>query len=361
MKKIFVVVLLCFLFIKPVYGVSKNSSLPKQQTGEILKEISKLFDEHGKLQEVIYQVKLSNGMIVQAVYNPGELQKLPLDKTNQVVVSQMPLAKDAFKFQIIDVYRLPALMGFILLFVVLSILIIGKKGLGSLLGLVTSLLVILYGIVPSILKGYDPLIVTVLFSCVIIVLTTYLAHGVSKYVSIALISTLLSLLATLVVSSLCVELLNLGGYGNENIYDIYYAMGGHINAKGLLLSGIIISTLGALNDVTVTQAATLLEIKKSEKTITFLQLLQKGIVIGREHAASMVNTIVLAYAGTSLFLFIFFLVNPEKQPVWSLLNNEFMVEEIVRTLAGTMGILLSVPIVTVLSSYVFTKVKPSRS
>jgi uncharacterized membrane protein len=254
-------------------------------------------------------------------------------------------------YQIVDTYRLPALLYFLIAFVVIAVIIVGRRGVGSLLGLVISLIVILYGIVPLILKGYDPLLVTVCFSVIILLFTTYLAHGVSRQTTVALVATFISLLLTLAVSFICIWVLKLNGLGNENVYDLYFATGNAINAKGLLLSGIVIATLGALNDVTVTQAVTIFEMRKLNHKLTYLELLKNGLSIGRVHGASMVNTLVLAYAGSSLFVFIFFIVNPQKQPVWAILNNEFMVEEIVTSIGGTMGILLSVPLVTLMAAW----------
>lgn len=353
-KIILFIALFIYAFTPQVFAQSAKAPSQEMMKGKILDSGSKELDETGKLQKITFKIQLDGNKIISAEYRPSELNKIPLDVGTEVVITKTPTSTGTVNL-IMDVYRIPSLIYFLLAFIVIAILIVGRKGVGSLLGLIISLVVILYGIVPLILKGYDPLTVTIAFSLVILLFTTYLAHGVSKQTTIALVATFISLLITLVISYVCLVILALNGLGNENVYDLYFATGSAINAKGLLLSGIIIATLGALNDVTVTQAVTLFEMKKLSPHITLVDLIKKGLGIGREHGASMVNTIVLAYAGSSLFVFIFFIVNPQKQPLWAILNNEFMVEEIVKALAGTMGILLSVPIVTVLAAWAAEK------
>lgn len=363
MKKLLALLFIFFLFFQTSFSVHAQSETVSTQEmirGKVMKEDSRTYNDLGKLQKTIYKVRVENKKIIDAVYLPSEITKISISTGSEVVLIKMSMGKGT-QYQIIDTYRLPALLYFLIAFVIIAVVIVGRRGLGSLLGLVISLIVILYGIIPLILKGYDPLLVTVSFSVVILLFTTYLAHGVSRQTTIALVSTFISLLLTLGVSYICIWVLGLNGLGNENVYDLYFATGNAINAKGLLLSGIVIATLGALNDVTVTQAVTIFEMRKLDHTLTFLDLLKRGLSIGRVHGASMVNTLVLAYAGSSLFVFIFFIVNPQKQPLWAILNNEFMVEEIVTSLGGTMGILLSVPLVTLLAAWAAIKYVKAKS
>lgn len=347
----------CLFVLLPFFGFAslahaQTNPVPSQiqEKGIVVAEKSKDFDEKGKAQSISYSVKLDNGEIITASYRLQTLQTLNIHQGSKVVVMQA-VTSNGTSYQIIDLYRLPSLFYFLIAFVIAAVAIVGKKGIGSLLGLGISLLIILYVIVPGIMQGISPLLITTVGAFAILLITTFLAHGISKKTSIAVVSTGISLLVTLIIAYVSIEWLSLSGNGNENVADLYFATSNLINAKGLLLSGIIIGTLGALNDVTVTQASTIFEMKKIDHALSFPTLFKRGMVIGRDHGASMVNTIVLAYAGSSLFLFIYFIVNPQKQPLWAILNNEFMVEEILVALAGTLGILLSVPIVTLLASY----------
>ena len=131
--------------------------------------------------------------------------------------------------------------------------------------------------------------------------------------------------------------------------------GTNINAQGLLLSGIIIGALGVLDDVTTTQSAAIFEFFKLNKKLSVTDLYMKGYSVGKEHISSLVNTLILAYAGASLALFVIFVLNPNNIPTWVMLNDEMIVEEIVRALAGSIGLVLAVPITTIIAAYVAKK------
>ena len=237
------------------------------------------------------------------------------------------------------------------------ILIAGVKGFGSLLGMIVGFGVILLYIVPGILKGNDPLTVTLIGATIIALVTTYLAHGVSWKTTIALTSTLISIFLTAGLAILAVGFTRISGIGNEDAFALQVGTTSLINLKGLFLSGIIIATLGALNDITTTQAMTILELKKANPKLKFTALFSKGFSVGKEHIASLVNTLILAYAGSAFAVFIFFVLNPGKIPYWIVLNSELVSDEVVKILAGSIGLLLSVPIVTLIASFIFAKQK----
>lgn len=284
-----------------------------------------------------------------------------VSKGETVILSKITDLQSNENYFIADKYRLNYIPYLLISFVLLVVVVAGKKGLGSLIGLGVSLAVIAAWIVPSILKGQDPLMISIIGSLVILFVTTYLAHGVSKQTTIALVSTFISLMVTAFLSILLVSLTKLAGLGDEDAYILQLGITTQgINLQGLLLGGIIIGTLGALNDITTTQAATVFEIAKENTAIKFSKLVKKGFLIGREHIVSMVNTLVLAYAGASLVVIIFFVLNPAKHPYWVILNSETIFDEIVRTVTGSVGLILAVPLVTVLSAWYITK-KPPKS
>ncbi len=257
-------------------------------------------------------------------------------------------------YMIYDKYRLTNIIYIAIVFFLLVILIAGWKGLGSLFGLSVSLAVILLYMIPQILSGSNPLQTSIIASLVILLITTYLAHGVSKQTTVALFSTFVSLMITVFLSSFFVRVTELSGMTSENS-TLLFGPTSHINLQGLLLAGIIIGTLGALNDITTTQSATIFELAQHEEKASFQKLFVKGFYIGREHIVSMINTLVLAYAGSALALLLFFVLNPQKIPYWVIINNEDLSDEIIRTLAGSMGLILVVPIVTFFAAFVFDK------
>jgi uncharacterized membrane protein len=124
-----------------------------------------------------------------------------------------------------------------------------------------------------------------------------------------------------------------------------------IDMQGLLLGGIIIGALGVLDDTTTTQSATIFALSEANEKMKVKDLIIKGLQVGKEHITALVNTLVLAYAGVSLPIFIFLVLNPLNQPIWVILNSEMLVEEIARTIAGSVGLILAVPITTVLAAF----------
>lgn len=254
---------------------------------------------------------------------------------------------------VIERYRTPSLLLFFSLFIGVVLVLVGKKGVGAILGMVMSLSVILLFIVPQILGGQDPLFISILGSYAILLVSIFLAHGVSRQTTIALISTCISLGLTAFLAYLSVRAFHMSGIGSEDAYTLSQGFGHLINFQGLLLGGIIIGTLGALDDVTTTQTATIFEFAKTDKNLSVSELFHKGLLIGKEHIASLVNTLVLAYAGASITIFILLNIatTNNTQPLWVILNSEVFVEEIIRSLVGSLGIIMAVPITTVLAAF----------
>jgi uncharacterized membrane protein len=256
-------------------------------------------------------------------------------------------------YRISDRYRLPSLLYIGAAFILAVIIVAGKKGLGALVGLTVSIAVIMLFIIPQILAGSDPLFISILGSIIILITTIYLAHGFNHHTHMALVATCISLILTAFISILAVNITRLSGFGTEDAYTLAQMFRNTINFQGLLLGGIIIGSLGVLDDVTTTQATTIAEFAKADERSTMEALIKKGMIVGRTHIASVVNTLVLAYAGASMGVFIFLVLGLQNnvQPLWVILNSEVLAEEIVRSLAGSIGLVLAVPITTILAAF----------
>lgn len=252
--------------------------------------------------------------------------------------------------RIIDRYRLPGLRIFTILFVVLVILIAGRQGIGSLIGLLVSAIVILQFIVPQILNGANPVTISIIGAIGMLVATMFLAHGFKWQTGVSLVATAITLLIAGCISYVAVSVLMLAGTGSEEAYLLQVGQLPDLNLRGLLLGGMILGILGILDDVTTSQVAAIYALYKENKHLSVKDLVWRGFSLGREHIASLVNTLVLAYAGVSFPLFIFFVLNPQNQPAWVIFNSEFIAEEVVRTLSGSFGLVLGVPISTLLSA-----------
>jgi uncharacterized membrane protein len=249
-------------------------------------------------------------------------------------------------------------MIWMLLLTAVAILVFGRwRGLSSLLGLAISFAVLLLFVIPAILRGSPPLLVAVIGASAIMFAALYLTHGVNVHTSVAVAGTLASLVLTGVLGVAFTGAMHLTGIANDD--DSYLsATRGTIDMRGLLLAGIVIGALGVLDDVTVTQAATVAEMAQAGRS-SRLQLYRAASRVGRAHVASAVNTIVLAYAGTSLPLIL--LIAAGTQPVSQLLTSEFLAQEILRSAVGTIGLVASVPITTALAALVAdTPTSPRR-
>lgn len=281
----------------------------------------------------------------------GVKQRIYIGDT--VVVDSKPdMNTKKIFYTVYEPYRLNDFWWVLAGFVLLIIGVAGKKGIGALLGLTISILTIGLYVVPNIIQGQDPLSVCITGSIIILLLTTYVAHGISIKTTIAVIGTGLSLWIAALIASGSVQFLHLFGLGNEDVQNIQIGTNHPINPQGLLLGSILIGTLGALNDITTTQSIAIFTLAKENPTQHFLHLFKKGMIIGREHIASLVNTLVLAYTGTSMAIFIFFELNPAQLPWWVILNNETTMEEIMRTLIGSAALIIAVPITSFIAAYV---------
>lgn len=260
-------------------------------------------------------------------------------------------------YYIVDHYRTDRLIG-IALFFLATVLFFGrKKGLTSMLGLALTIVIIFYGLVPAILKGYNPLTVGVIGSLLITFVSLYLSHGFTKRVTIAVASTTITLGFALVLDLIFVRLAHLSGSGTEDAFYLQTAAQ-NLDMRGLLLAGILLGVLGVLDDITTAQSAAIAELHDANPSLPFKELYKRGLSIGREHIASLVNTLVLAYVGVSFPLILLYTINSQL-PLWLLLNSNFIAEEIVRTLVGSSALVVAVPVTTFLAAYFFSKQPPS--
>jgi uncharacterized membrane protein len=216
------------------------------------------------------------------------------------------------------------------------------RGMGALAGLTVSGLVVGRFVLPAILAGESPVLVALVGSAVILFIVLYVAHGVSVRTSTALLGTLISLLVAAGLATSFVAAARLTGVASEEAAFLRTAA--NINLQGVLLAGVLIGSLGVLNDVTVTQASAAWELAAADPACTAGRLWRATMRIGRDHAASSVYTLVLAYAGASLPLFLLFSLAGHG---WStVVTTEVVATEVIRTLTGAVALVLAVPITT---------------
>lgn len=255
------------------------------------------------------------------------------------------------QFFITDFVRRSGLWILFCSFVFLAVVIGGRWGASSVVGMAFSFAVIVKLVLPMIMAGQNAIMAAVLGSILIIPVTFGLSHGWKVKTWIAGLGTVITLILTGLMAVLAVEMTKLAGFGSEEALFLQAMVGGEINMKGLLLAGVIISSLGILDDITISQASVVAELKSANSKLGFGELFQRAMNVGRDHIASLINTLVLVYAGASLPLLLLFMTNDAQ--FLDVINTELVAEEIVRTLVGSSGLILAVPITTFLAAGYF--------
>ncbi|MCX4907106.1 YibE/F family protein [Streptomyces sp. NBC_00878] len=278
-----------------------------------------------------------------------------LSQGQEVIVAYAPDAPKELQYAVTDVNRkLP--MALLAGIFALAVVVVGRmRGVMALIALAVSFLILTFFILPAILQGSNPLVVAVVGASAIMLIALYLCHGLSARTSVAVLGTLLSLLLIGLLGSLFIDWAALTGNTDDNtglIHGLYPS----IDMSGLLLAGVIIGSLGVLDDVTVTQTSAVWELHEANPTMGRRGLYRAGIRIGRDHIASVVNTLVLAYAGAALPLLLLFSI--AQSSVGTVANSELVAAEIVRTLVGSIGLVASVPVTTALAAVVVAADRP---
>ncbi|MFF1547249.1 YibE/F family protein [Streptomyces sp. NPDC058291] len=282
-------------------------------------------------------------------------QTRQLDQGEKVVVAYEPSAPRELQYSVTDVNRRIPMSVLAIVFAV-AVVIVGRlRGVMALVALAISFLVLNFFVLPAILQGSNPLVVAVVGASAIMLIALYLCHGLSARTSVAVLGTLVSLLLIGVLGSVFIDWASLTGNTDDNtglIHGLYPS----IDMSGLLLAGVIIGSLGVLDDVTVTQTSAVWELHEANPSMGRRGLYRAGIRIGRDHIASVVNTLVLAYAGAALPLLLLFSI--AQSSVGAVANSELVAEEIVRTLVGSIGLVASVPVTTLLAALVVSADRP---
>jgi uncharacterized membrane protein len=273
-----------------------------------------------------------------------------------VARTEIPTLGDAV-YNYADVQRRGPLLLLGALFVVVVIGIARLRGLSALIGLAITLGLLMQFILPSILEGNPPILVALVGSSASMMVILYLTHGVSARTAAALLGTLVSLGITAGLAAVFLSATRITGQSEDENVTLYLA-GSRVTITGLLLAGIIIGALGVLNDVTVTQASAVWELHRTDPTLGARDVYHAVMRIGRDHIASVVDTLVLAYAGASLPLLVLFSV--AGRSLGTVVNGEILAIEILRTLVGSIGLVLSVPITTALAAVAVTRSAAER-
>lgn len=246
-----------------------------------------------------------------------------------------------------DFYRIPILIYLALSFIALLWVIAGGKGLKALLSLVGSILVIIYVLVPLLLAGYDPVLSAVGIAGVMLAIAIFVTHGIGAQARIAFLGTFAAIIVTGALAVMWVTLARLTGFASDAAIYLNFSTQGSLDFSGLLLGSILIGVIGVLDDVAITQASVVVELARANSSLSRYELYRRALRVGRDHIGSLVNTLALAYVGVSLPLLLLF-ARTESSFI-DIINQEVVASEIVRTLVGSLGLMLAVPATTALA------------
>ena len=254
------------------------------------------------------------------------------------------------EYVVIDWVRRPALAWLAALFLAVSVAVARLKGLRAFVATGCSLLIVMWFIIPQILQGQNPVWVSLVGVGGMLILAIYFVHGLSWSTTAALLGTFAAVLFTMALGLLFSEWARLTGFGSEEAMMINIGAN-QVQLKGLLLAGLLVGALGALTDITIVQASVVRELSLVNPTFAWSELYRRGMNVGLDHIGSLVNTLVLAYTGSSLPLLVLLQLNDFG--IARALNFELVASEVVHTLVGSIGLVLAVPLTTLTAALMF--------
>ncbi|MAZ56889.1 hypothetical protein CL653_03795 [bacterium] len=283
---------------------------------------------------------------------------LKLDKGDKFYFNHNIYFDGTESYGIINIDRIGALVVLVLIFMAAVIAFGGKQGVRSLLALGGSFFAIFYILIPGILNGWSPLFASIVVASGILFAAIFFTHGFNRESLVAYSGTMVAVVLTGLFATFAVFFTDLSGFTDDASTYLNFNTRGALDFTSLLLGAIIIGVLGVLDDIAVTQAAVVTELYNSNPNLQPREVYKKAIRIGREHVSALVNTLVLAYTGAALPVLLHFYVSASSFTM--AVNTEMFATEIVRSIVGSIGLILAVPIVTILAVLYLKDYKPTH-
>lgn len=347
-----------FLFTSFIPALAHAQTLHQDIQEQVRAEVVEVVDEYERaitgteatatVQEV--RVKLLEGARVGEVVRL-ESELVSLRASDHIVVNHtITIGGDEY-YTYADFERRPTLIFIALVFVLMLLAFSGWQGVRALLSLGGSIAGIFCLLVPALLAGWDPVIASVGIAGGVLALVFFGTHGFTLRSKIAFFGTFGAVIVTGVIASVSSHLMRLTGFSSDASVYLNFATNGQLDLAGLLLGSIIIGILGVLDDVSITQASVVEQLKHANPALHFRDLYQRAIKVGRDHIGSLVNTLALAYVGVSLPLIL--LYAQTDSPIWQTLNQEVVAAELLRIIVGSIGLILAVPATTLVAAWYF--------
>lgn len=363
LKKAISIFMLCAISLVPVFShaQSEGEVYIDEQVETYLAEVVSVLEKKRELipgtdtytntqriqVEILNKDKEGEEYIIENDY-------LKLEAGDRVYVEHRTDSLGQEAYTITEAYRLHVLMYILLALVLLVIVLGGKKGVLSILSLIGSYAAIYYILFPGILSGYNPVLLSGGLSIVILFFVMYVTHGFKRLTTSAYLGSCISVGITIIFSYISVKAAHLTGFTDDSSVYLNFNTNGTLDFTGLLLGAIIIGVIGIIDDVAITQAAVVSELRAVLPHASKLDIWKRAMSVGRDHMGAVVNSLVLAYTGTALPLML--LMYSSDIHIIEMLNKEFIATEIVRTIIGSIGLMLAVPITTYISILLIRKV-----
>lgn len=346
MQRLLIIIILCF----SVFAGTTTFAQEPESTDSSYEEVFHSEYFSGKVIDILYEdtpplrylTELKNGEVIE-LDSYGE----PLHIGDKVYVEYF-INQDNYNF--ITVHRNTPLFLLLGLFVITILFLSRKKGVRSLISLTLSFFLLFFVLVPLIIQGFNPLWVTLLFGLAILFLSIFITHGFNYQSLVSFLSSFGAILFSLIILLLVMESVTLTGFIDDYMQYLNFETQETLNLVRIVSASIIIGILGVLDDITITQVSVVRELSTNH-LLSRVQIFRKALSVGRDHIASLVNTLVFAYVGAALPLVLF--VSLIDIPWWVLISQEFMFVEIVRSLVGVLALILAVPLATWLAVYFF--------
>lgn len=254
------------------------------------------------------------------------------------------------RYSVGEPYRLPALFALSALFIVVVAFFGGLQGIRGLLSLSASFFFILFLLLPGIIQGWPPALAAIGIASLIVLIGSYVTHGFTKTTTAAVLGMIVTILMTGALAYVAIQTTHLSGFGSEDTTYLNLNTRGTIDFAGLLFGGILIGLLGAMYDAAIGQSVAVEELSSAGPQLSRREIYGRALRIGREHIGALVNMLAIAYVGASLPLLLLFYTASDAS-IWVTLNRELFSEEIVRVIVGSIGVVLVVPVTTLVSVY----------
>jgi uncharacterized membrane protein len=313
-------------------------------------------DEDNTITTQIAEVKIYNkeykGLIteVRSTLTGNPIYDITLKEGQMISVHAELNNDDSISFYVIGYERSNYILQLIIIFLLCLIILGGIKGLKAIIALSITILLILYVLIPLLLKGYNPIVISVVVCAIATLITLTIIAGFNKKSTSAILGTVGGLLIAGIIAFLYGILAKLTGFNSAEAQMLLYLPEQiAFNYKGLLFAGIIIGALGAVMDVSISISSALTEIEKENPKIKINELFNHGMTIGRDIMGTMANTLILAYTGSTLSMLLIFV--GFQKTLNEIINLDSVATEILRAIAGSIGLIFAIPITTI--AYIF--------